>query len=214
MTLADEVAGAGAAGAGADSPRAAIVLAGGRSSRLGGARKVTLDVGGSGSLERVVRACSGWCPAPSTLVVGPADLPVPDGVVLVTDDPPFGGPVSGLRAGLAQLSVGADPVAVLAGDQPFVTAVTLERLVAALGSAEVAALGDAGQVGEAGQVSYLTAVWRGPALRRRVAAAGASMRSVFAGAEVVLVPDTEGWAADIDTPDDLRRARRRAAEED
>ena len=109
-------------------PRAALVLAGGRGRRLGGARKVTLDIAGRTPLDRVLAACADWPP----VVVGPADLPLPAGVRLVTDDPPFGGPVSGLHAGLAALAPETDLVAVLAADQPFVTGAALERLAEAV----------------------------------------------------------------------------------
>ncbi|MFN8098983.1 MAG: NTP transferase domain-containing protein [Dermatophilaceae bacterium] len=180
--------------------RAAIVLAGGRGSRLRGVRKVTMDVAGRHSLARVLDACRQW-PA---VVVGPADLPVPDGVRLVTDDPPFGGPVSALRAGLDGLPAGTDLVAVLAGDQPFVTTASLATLAGAVGDGEGAAY-----VTE-GVVAFLCAVWRVPALRARVAAAGPAMRSVYAGAAIALVPDAGEWTLDVDTPADLARARARA----
>ncbi len=184
-------------------PRAALVLAGGRGTRLGGARKVALDIAGASALDRVLAACAGWM----TIVVGPADLRVPPGVVLVTDEPPFGGPVSGLRAGLAVLPDESDLVAVLAADQPFVTAEALEALVRGVADGEAAAYVTGGGV------EFLCAVWRAPALRARVAAAGASMRSVYADAAVVLIPDERGWASDVDTPEDLARARARAGQE-
>ena len=57
--------------------------------------------------------------AADRIVVGPPQ-PVPDGVRVVREQPPGGGPVAALRAGLAE--VGTDVVAVLAADLPFLTA--------------------------------------------------------------------------------------------
>lgn len=183
-------------------PRAALVLAGGRGRRLGGARKVTLDIAGRTPLDRVLAACADWPP----VVVGPADLPLPAGVRLVTDDPPFGGPVSGLRTGLAALAPETHLVAVLAADQPFVTGAALERLAEAVGGGEGAAY-----VAD-GVVAFLCAVWRAPALRARVAAAGSSMRSVYADATVTRVEDLTEVTLDIDTAADLDHARARASQ--
>lgn len=86
--------------------RAAIVLAGGQSRRMGVA-KATLLLDGKTLLRHAVDACTDCDPI---VVVGPPELAplladVP-GCVLTREDPPGGGPSAGLAAGLAAL---ADP---------------------------------------------------------------------------------------------------------
>ncbi|MEU0572553.1 NTP transferase domain-containing protein, partial [Nonomuraea sp. NPDC005983] len=73
----------------------AVVLAGGEARRLGGADKPGLTVGGRTIAERVVSAVPD---AARVVVVGP-ERALP-GVVFTREDPPGGGPVPALRAGL------------------------------------------------------------------------------------------------------------------
>jgi molybdopterin-guanine dinucleotide biosynthesis protein A len=103
-------------------PFAAVVLAGGRAARLGGQAKPQLVVGSRSMLAAVLAAVPDADPR---VVVGPPQ-PVPDGVVVLREQPPGGGPVAAMRAGLAR--VDADVVAVLAGDLPFLTAGIVARL--------------------------------------------------------------------------------------
>ena len=66
----------------------AIVLAGGRGSRLGGIRKPELAVAGRRLVDVALAAVAA---ARRVVVVG--DVEVPDGVALTREDPPYGGPV-------------------------------------------------------------------------------------------------------------------------
>ena len=107
------------------------------------------------------------------VVVGPPQ-PVPEGVVVVREQPPGGGPVAAMRAGLGR--VDADVVAVLAGDLPFLTRT--------LGPG--CASGSAGDgvlvVDDTGRDQLLLGVWRTAALRRRAGRRrrAASLRRVLA----------------------------------
>src|SRR4051794_41365337 len=78
-------------------PYAAVVLAGGRAARMGGQPKPQLDVGGRPMLAAVLAAVADAAPR---VVVGPPQ-PVPPGVVVGREDPPRGGPLAAVRAGLA-----------------------------------------------------------------------------------------------------------------
>ena len=83
-----------------------IVLAGGRGSRLGGTVKPAVDVAGRTLLSRVLDARA---LARRVVVVGPASAhaavgPETTGVLWTLEDPPFGGPVAGIAAGLAALA--------------------------------------------------------------------------------------------------------------
>ena len=88
-------AGHGPHGVGGERPAVdLVVLAGGRGERLGGADKAALLVDGRTLLERVLDVDLGG----RVVVVG--DTPVPDGVHRTLEDPPGGGPVAGIAAGL------------------------------------------------------------------------------------------------------------------
>lgn len=183
-------------------PFAAVVLAGGRAARLGGQAKPQLEVGGRTMLATVLTAVAAADPR---VVVGPAQ-PVPDGVVLVREQPPGGGPVPALRAGLA--AVGTDVVAVLAGDLPFLTAEVVTGLRERMGEDGVL-LVDPG-----GRDQVLLGVWRTAALRAALAGVTAptSMRAVLAPLAVrrwrpAAPPEAPAPWTDCDTPADLARAR-------
>lgn len=96
-----------------------LVLAGGGGTRLGGVDKAGLQVGGRSLLDRVLEARAA---AAQVVVVGPVD--VPSGVLQVVEDPPGGGPVAGIAAGVAALAevphraAAAPWTVVIAVDQP------------------------------------------------------------------------------------------------
>ncbi|GES31628.1 DUF6457 domain-containing protein [Streptomyces angustmyceticus] len=102
-----------------------IVLAGGAARRLGGADKPALSVGGRPLLDRVLAACPD---AAITVVVGP-HRPTTRTVVRALEDPPGGGPLAALDAGLRHTT--APTVLVLSADLPFLTAATVHTLLAA-----------------------------------------------------------------------------------
>ena len=178
----------------------AVILMGGRASRLDGVAKGDLRVGGRTLLERVVAAAGG---ARDRVVVGEAGESVlPPEVRVVREEPPFGGPAAAVAAGLHELADDADAVLLLAGDQPFV-APALPLLLAALAAAEDhdgARAVDAG-----GRRQHLTCVIRRPALDRAIDAVGpldgVSMRRLLEPlrmADVVVPPaatmDVDTWA--------------------
>src|SRR3954471_21454861 len=144
-------------------PYAAVVLAGGRAARLGGQAKPQLEVGGRPILPPVLAAVAD---ADRRIVVGPPQ-PVPPGVEVVREEPPRGGPVAALRAGLA--AVTTDVVAVLAGDLPFLTSGVVRELRERLTGDGVLV------VDGTGRDQLLLGVWRTAALR--AAAAGARPHS-------------------------------------
>lgn len=99
-----------------------VILAGGRSRRLGRVRKPQLEFRGRTLLDHALVAGRGAC---HQVVVGPPELSVPPGVRRVREDPPFGGPVAGIGAGVAELDrVGcsAQWLLVTACDHPYAEA--------------------------------------------------------------------------------------------
>lgn len=100
----------------------AIILTGGRSSRLDSVPKAEfvvkdseLMVTGSTLLERTLRAAAG---SRRIVVVGhePSTM-LPDGVLLVREEPPFSGPVAAIAAGITALDSAVLDSAVL-GNAP------------------------------------------------------------------------------------------------
>ncbi|MDT0307097.1 NTP transferase domain-containing protein [Streptomyces sp. DSM 44917] len=179
-------------------PLDAVVLAGGAARRLGGADKPAVRVGGRTLLDRVLAACAG-AGAVAPVVVGPR-RPTVHPVRWAREDPPGGGPLAALDAGLRQ--VVRPVVAVLAADQPFLAAGTLRELLAALPpDADAAVPHDA-----EGRDQPLTAVYRTEPLRRELALltaeygtlAGLPLRLVLGGlalrrVEVAAGPDCDTW---------------------
>ncbi|GAA2170963.1 molybdenum cofactor guanylyltransferase [Actinomadura napierensis] len=177
----------------------AVLLAGGRARRLGGADKPAAPVGGRPLIEWVAAAASG---ASRTIVVGPPRDVLPD-AVRVREDPPGAGPVTALGAGLAE--VRAPWVALLAADLPFLRPAHITALLDAAGERDGAVLVD-----DDGREQWLAGCWRAGRLRDALAAyTGASLRGVLGPLDpaVVALPagDRPPWY-DCDTPDDLARA--------
>lgn len=119
---------------------AAVVLAGGTAARLDGADKAGIELAGSTFLERALAATAA---AGEVVVVGDA-VPTGRPVTFVREDPPHGGPVAALAAGLRALAGRPDTVLVHAVDMPWVTAATYDRLLLAAAGTDGAALCDAG----------------------------------------------------------------------
>lgn len=86
-----------------------IVLAGGTGRRLGGACKPDVLVAGRRMLDHVLDGVAGLrgrgLPAGRVVVVAPQQVALPDGVLRALEDPPLGGPVAGVAAGLGALGL-------------------------------------------------------------------------------------------------------------
>jgi len=112
----------------------AVVLAGGRGSRLGGVDKATLELDGSTLLGRTLAAVAG---AARVIVVGEVDAP---GAIVVREEPRFAGPAAAVGAALAEVR---SPYVLLAGcDQPFLGDAVPMLLDAVTGDGVVAVDGD------------------------------------------------------------------------
>jgi molybdopterin-guanine dinucleotide biosynthesis protein A len=177
----------------------AVVLAGGRAARLGGVAKPQLRVGASTLLDRTVAAVRD---AGLVVVVGPVQ-PVAGDVLFCREQPPGGGPVAAIAAGVP--GTRADVVVVLAADLPWI-APAVPALVAAVPPDGVALLAD-----QDGRANYLAAAWRRAALLRSLAEvgdpAGLPARALAARVDQVLLRDPAGWGRDCDTWEDLEQAR-------
>jgi molybdopterin-guanine dinucleotide biosynthesis protein A len=179
----------------------AVVLAGGAARRLGGADKPGALVGGRSLIARVAAAVAD---AGQLIIVGPARPELPHALV-VREDPPGGGPVPALRAGLPP--VRAPWTALLAADLPFLRPADLAGLFGAARGHSGAVLADT-----EGRPQWLAGVWRTDALRPALEDyRGSSLRALLGPLEPVLVAPVAGerpaWF-DCDTPADIDRAGR------
>jgi len=178
----------------------AVVLAGGSGRRLGGVDKPGLRVGERALLDRVLGAVAD---AERVVVVGP-ERPTERPVTWAREQPPGGGPVAALAAGLPLVT--GPVVALLAADLPFLDAVTVARLRMAVESADGALLVD-----DEGRDQLLVGMWRTAALRAvlPVEVTGARLGAVLGQVPAVrLSVETRPapWF-DCDTEADLTTAR-------
>ncbi|MFT3887709.1 MAG: NTP transferase domain-containing protein [Arachnia sp.] len=177
--------------------RAAIVLGGGRSSRMG-TDKLALLLDGRPLLARVVEAALGW--ADTVVVAGdrPRGWTDDPRVTFRREDPPFGGPVAGIAAALAEAD-GADEVLLLAGDLADPAAV-VALLAAADAGPDGVVLED-----EEGWAQYLAGRYRRVSLAAAVDALGerrdVSVRRLMGGMDVSRIPAPEPTTRDLDTPE-------------
>ncbi len=197
----------------------AILLAGGRGSRVGGATKPLFEIDGTTLLQRAVTAAKDASARPIT-VVGPVLDPTL-AVEWVQEDRPFGGPAAAVVAALDSWTgalAGEDPewTLLLACDLPGAEpAVRLLRHSLPLLPAETEGLclSDA-----SGRPQWLTGLYRTSALRSGAYALpdrgrGARARSLFDDVAIAVVAASADLTHDIDTWEDLEVARVRAADD-
>jgi molybdenum cofactor cytidylyltransferase len=196
---------------------AAVVLAAGRSTRMGGVDKLLAEIEGTPMVRRVVAAAIEAKLHPVLVVTGPDEKPIGAAlhgldVTMLANPEAADGLSTSLKIGIGGLPQGLDGAMVLLGDMPLVTGALLRRLVAAF-EAEPGGLAAVPlHAGEWGNPVILA-----PALFPDVGTltgdAGAR-RLLEARRDVVIeVPvSDEAVAFDVDTPAALEEARVKAAE--
>lgn len=209
-------------------PFDAVILTGGRSSRLGFTAKSEFLVGQQTLLERTLDAASA---ARRIVIVGPAPIPgerdarlpaavAPSSVLRAREDPPFTGPAAGIAAGLAALAADAaapvDATLVLACDMPGIALavpVLMDGFRDNPNSDGVLAI-DAD-----GRLQPLAAVFRTSSLASAIAASERSgslaalpMFRLLDGLRLVPIGVPDGATADVDSWDDAQRLGARAPE--
>ncbi|WP_405999669.1 NTP transferase domain-containing protein [Streptomyces sp. NBC_00829] len=189
----------------------AIVLAGGAAKRLGGADKPAVSVGGRALLDRVLGVCRD---AGRTVVVGGRRATARP-VVWAREEPPGGGPLAALDAGVRQVEARA--VLVLSADLPFLGERTVQRLIGVLGTSgqEAALLTDPD-----GRDQPLVAAYRTEPLRRELALlateygslSGLPLRLLTQELDLARVAAEPLASFDCDTWEDISAARARIRE--
>lgn len=202
-------------GAASSETVAGLLLTGGASRRMG-TDKALLEIGGRRLVDRAVEVLTAV--ADPVIEVGPGW----SGLPAVREDPPGSGPLAALAAGAAALRAAGHggPVLLLAVDMPR-AGVDLLRFLAGRSGPPATAVPRAG-----GHPQPMCARY-GPdvlaAVDERLAAGGRSLRDLLetlAAQGLVDWVEPDEWApvagaeafSDVDTPEDLRRAREAAPE--
>ena len=180
----------------------AIVLTGGRATRLGGVDKMSVEIGGRTLLQRTLDAVSG---AARVVLVGEVDAP---GVTVVHEEPRFAGPAAAVAAGLAEVT--AEWVLVVAGDHPFLADAVAPLVDARSGDGGIA-------VGPDGRRQNLMVMVDAGALRSSLESqddlADLPFRTVLEPLDLAEVAVPERATADVDTWHDRDKAEGVARDE-
>jgi molybdopterin-guanine dinucleotide biosynthesis protein A len=181
---------------------AAILLAGGRATRMGGIEKPLVEVGGRSLLQRAVDAVHDCSPI---VLVGP-ESPIEGGQpVWVREDPPFGGPAAAIVAAVDLVGEN-EWTFVLACDLPFAgdAVAALAQAIGILGAdVDGVCLADGSS-----RPQWLTGVYRTEALREAASTLpdhgrDAPVRALIDDLAIAVVAAPRA-ARDIDTWEDLR----------
>jgi molybdenum cofactor guanylyltransferase len=206
------------------SPIAGIVLAGGRSSRMG-QPKAALEWHGSTLLRRTTGLLARAVEGPVVVVRAPGQPlpPLPDGVAVV-DDPVEGlGPVQGIATGLAAVADRADAAFVCSTDMPFLHPAYARRVLRLLDADADAVLPHARGHRQPLAAAYRTAL--APVLAQMAADRQLKLGQLFERCRTRRTDDAELLAdarlrvldpqlesvVNINEPEDYRAARERPA---
>ena len=178
----------------------ALVLAGGRATRMGGVDKRVLVVGGATIFDR---QCAVLADRVAEIIVSsPRAVP---GFRAVADAVPGQGPLAGIAAGLAAATT--PWLLVVAGDMPYLTGELIDRLLAATATDR-----DAVGIRVDGHPEPLVCVLRvaaaAPSVARRLQAGRLQATALLADGElrVTWIDDPElGALHNVNTPEDLDR---------
>jgi molybdenum cofactor guanylyltransferase len=177
----------------------AVVLTGGGSTRLG-EDKAQAVLGTQSALGMILDQLPIDVPV---IVVGPDPGNLPASVHIIREEPIGAGPAAAVAAALN--GVGTEVLGLLATDMPFAVPVLADLLTYLHPDVDAVLAVDT-----SGRQQYLCAVYRVDALRTVMQGpmSNMAMRDIVAGLRVHVVHvEGEDALLDIDTPDDLQRAR-------
>jgi molybdopterin-guanine dinucleotide biosynthesis protein A len=186
-----------------------VILAGGKSRRMGGSPKALLPFGGRPLIERIAETLESVLPQ-CLVVTNSPGLYEFLGLPMVGDVFPAGGSLGGIYSGL--LAAPGDAALCVACDMPFLSAPLLAHLASRAEEADVVI------PESAGELQTLHAVYGKACLApmaRRLRAGQLKITAFFDEVRVLRLPDEairpfadpERAFANLNTPDDLARAR-------
>lgn len=180
----------------------AVVLVGGRGSRLGGLDKAALDLGGHPLVDASLNAARG---ARTLVVVGRTSAPLPSRAVLTQEEPAGSGPAAGFARGLTSITDPASWTLLLGCDVPGAGDAVRRLLNASAAGAVASAVADVDGfvlTDADGRAQWMLGLYRTAAVRAAVDASAAtnlSLRALFAGLDLVRVPPAGREWHDVDT---------------
>ncbi|MBB3771440.1 molybdenum cofactor cytidylyltransferase [Angulomicrobium tetraedrale] len=192
----------------AHGPRAAIVLAAGRGTRMPHAHKLSAPLDGEPLVRRAVQAALGSAARPVIVVTGHEAEKVRAALegldVVFAHNPDFAGGLStSLRTGLAALPEETEAAAVLLGDMPSVGPTLVDALIRAIDPASGQLIAVPVAAGRRGN----PVAWARPLFAELMALTGdvGARHLIAAHAEAVVELPVEGEGAflDIDTREEL-----------
>ncbi|MBH0237770.1 NTP transferase domain-containing protein [Methylobrevis albus] len=188
----------------------AVVLAAGRSSRMGQGTKMLARLGGVPLVRRAAEAALASRAAHVVVVTGHMGAEVAEALaglpVTIVENPAYGeGLSASLKVGIAALPAACEAAVVLLGDMPDVSAATVDRLIAAYAPMTGALVAVPVHEGRRGNpvlwsrrfFPALSALEGDVGARHLIAAHGEAVVEVASGPEVLL---------DLDTPEALAAA--------
>jgi len=192
------------------APRiAAIILAAGRSTRMG-ANKLLADVRGAAIVRHVAEAAVGSRARPVLVVVGHQADDVRKALsgveVAFIDNPDYAGGLSGsLKRGIDALARQSDGALILLGDMPQIEAAHIDRLIAAFVPGAIVVPTHRGKRGNpvlwpAARFAEMAQLEGDVGAKELIRRHAAQVREVELSSEAIFV--------DVDTPEALERLRR------
>jgi molybdenum cofactor cytidylyltransferase len=191
---------------------AAVVLAAGRSSRMGVQNKLLADIGGKPMVRRVVEIALVGRARPVLVVTGHQGAEVADalaglGVTLIANPDYAIGLASSLKAGIRAVPADCDGALILLGDMPRISSEHVDRLVEAFAAAPDSIVVPVHEGRQGNPVLWprrlfpeLLQLEGDAGAKRLIAAHREHVREVEMGTDAIFV--------DVDTPDALAQVKR------
>ena len=191
---------------------AAIVLAAGRSTRMGAETKLLADLAGKPLVRHVVEAALASRARPVLVVTGHQAASIVAALagleVTVVDNPDYAvGLSSSLKAGIAAVPGGCAGALILLGDMPQITGAHLDRLIAAFAAEEGAATIVPTYEGQRGNPVLWPRAYFAEMLQLDGDAGARRLLTAHADRVREIDLDTDAILADVDTPAALARLR-------
>jgi molybdenum cofactor cytidylyltransferase len=193
----------------------AIVLAAGRSTRMGAPNKLLADVAGKPMVRHVIEAALASRATPVLLVTGHQKSKVRSAlaeldVTFVANPDYAAGLSSSLKAGIAAASAAASGALVLLGDMPRITSDHIDRLIAAFDAADGQAIIVPVHEGRRGNPILWPKAFFAEMLQLDGDSGAKRLLGLHAGNVREVDLGTDAIFADIDTPEALAKLRDRS----
>jgi molybdenum cofactor cytidylyltransferase len=191
---------------------AAIVLAAGRSTRMGAANKLLADIAGKPMVVHVVEAALASGARPVLVVIGHEASEVRAAlagldVTFVVNPDYAAGLSSSLEAGIGAVPASADGALVLLGDMPRITAEHLDRLIAIFGEENGRCIVVPTHQGRRGNPVLWPSVFFAEMLQLEGDAGAKRLMATHAGDVREVDLGSDAIFADVDTPQELAQVR-------